>query len=185
MKRASLLAGLLVWMLGTGATAQSPSPEATDDWVALDHGRVAMPEFGFAVTFPDGWNVWEARPDTSPTRVMAVGDDTCSVSEWWMAPDLSPFDSVDTWVTAYIDWARDEIPDYDVSGVMLDLDVGRVGRIDLTRVESSQMGVKHGAKYLFSDGERWLALDCTSKTSLADDHWRSIAETFEFLSEND
>ena len=84
-------------------------------------------------------------------------------------------------MATYVDWARDEVPDYEVSGAVLDLGVGRVGRIDLARVEASATGENYGTKYLFSDGHRWLALDCTSTTSPAADHWLSIAETIEFL----
>ena len=44
------------------------------------------------------------------------------------------------------------------------------------------MEIAYGTKYLYSDGERWLVLDCMTKTSRPEDRWLSIAKTFAFLS---
>jgi len=36
-------------------------------------------------------------------------------------------------------------------------------------------------EYVFTDGDRWLRLGCSTDQVDPDDRWRSIAETFEFL----
>jgi hypothetical protein len=68
-KRAGLLAGLLVLALGSGVVAQSPSP-TPPPWFG---GRVEMPEHGFAVTVPDGGFAFDLTGDiyTQALSVMA------------------------------------------------------------------------------------------------------------------
>ena len=58
-KRVGLLAGLLILVQGSGTVAQSPSPEPPP-WFG---GRVEMPEYGFAVTVPDGWVAFDPAGD--------------------------------------------------------------------------------------------------------------------------
>ena len=58
-KRVGLLAGLLVLVLGSGVVAQSPSPEPPP-WFG---GRVEMPEYGFAITVPDGMVAFSSSSD--------------------------------------------------------------------------------------------------------------------------
>jgi len=68
-KRVGLLSGLLVLTLGFGAVAQSPSP-VPPPWFG---GRVEMPEYGFAVTVPDGWVAVDVMGDVeSQARTVAA-----------------------------------------------------------------------------------------------------------------
>jgi hypothetical protein len=56
---------------------------------------------------------------------------------------------------------------------------GRDGRVDGTDSDG-----RHNGIYLFTDGDGWYSLDCRS-FALPDDRWRSIAETIEFLTEDE
>jgi hypothetical protein len=165
----------------------------------IGHGRVERPSEGFAVTFPSDWtieevselgNAWvdeyaeNAQGAAVITELIWAGDDRsneqCFVSD---ASDyaLSPpaWTSLEQAVAhesnAMERWPR--VAEY--ASDYVELPVGRVGRVEV-RYEDGAVG----QMYIYTHGDRWLTLHCVAFVPPGHD-WFSIAETFEFLPEEE
>jgi hypothetical protein len=195
----------LIGMVGSPAVvAQSPSPGP----VGLG-GRVAVPEAGFALTFPEDW-VWVRHPvpdvdaavgwlagvagsadadryrdllamasEAAPViGTLGFGRDTCFVQEWeW---DLSLGD-----LAAMMQaWYQGEDAYTAVTSTAVMTRAGEAIRIDYRY--SSQDASTDQAQYLYTQGQAGLVhvLNCAADDPPAD-RWLSIAETFEFLLEQE
>ena len=170
---------------GSGTGSASP---------VLAGGRVERPEDGFAVTFPDGWTVEEVAPSTDEwfdgadeaqaleTVILWASDDgsdaECMVVDYAsLASADPPWPSVDVATTWYLDRMADDPGYREPARTYETLPSGRTGHITATDSDGWS-----GDAYYFRDaqGDAWMHLACWSPER-PDDHWLSIAETFEFL----
>jgi hypothetical protein len=187
-KRVGLLGGALVFALGSGALAQSPSPvsvtSAPSDRLAIGE-RFEVPDQGFAVAFPYGWTVEVMDSDLmASTGMSAQGghyfvaaqpiekDETCTVlvSE---STETAPSSMA---AAVFADGFRRDAGVTSVASDIVSLPVGSAPRLDviLTTGDGRTM-------YFFTDDEAmhyWLTCGADH---LPDDRWLSVAETFEFL----
>lgn len=172
-------AGLLGIAAGPAALAQSPSPGY--DAAPL---RVAVPEEGFAATFPADW-VMEAVGGES----FAVSSDRSTrcltTGEWFDEPIADPAAALDRVAAIYPDFSDDgALPVVETAEV--DLPSGRAVRfiIDLSLHPEYDASDAEGARYLttyiLADDLRFLFLSCWAPERPGDD-WLSLAETLEFL----
>ena len=170
----------------TGSVPSSP---------VLGGGHIERPAEGFAITFPDDWVVEEVTAEThalvyahlTPERRAALttvlwADQPESAGKC-VVVDFKRFaESPPAWtsVEAATSWflAREESdPDVEPASSIEDLPAGRTGHITVTDTNDETYGT-----YYFTDGDDWLYLECWSPVG-PDDHWHSIAESFEFLPE--
>jgi hypothetical protein len=190
---------LAACVLGTGATpaiAQEPSPPP---WFG---GRVEMPEHGFALTFPEGWTIFEpgtsdferalARVDIYREELHTVmvagarppGREGGPPVEWCTGDTMIFFAApLDAWFKLKEDASLEDIlpllfgggDDEDRPGITyLELPAGQAARMD------GPDEATHLSVYLLRDGNTFYWISCAGD-DLPDDRWLSIAETFEFL----
>ena len=168
--------------VGAGpAIAQEPSPSPTAPEQRAEIGGV-----GFAVTFPEGWLV-ETRGGESQA-VSAHGSARCQ-------PNGHPLpETVDDPVAA-LDKVAAIFPVFSDDGPMpvietseIESPAGRAVRfiadyaLDDDLVEGYD--ARYGTTYILTDGRVLLFLGCWAPERPADD-WLSIAETIEFLPEEE
>jgi len=158
----------------------------------IEGGRIERPEDGFALTFPDTWTVEAFTPESSEDMVagtllegraslLLAGVDA-DTGEGCGLLDGTVFErEVLDWNSVH-DAARKgasnllSMPEWaETSSAVVSLPVGQVARIDAVGADGA-----YQEQYLFTDGDRWLFLNC-SADERRDDGWLSIAETFEFL----
>lgn len=201
---ALLVGSLLSIGGGPAVVAQSPSP----DPVGLG-GRVELPEYGFALTFPDDWawvryttedfdSVMEQLADlTSPEFVAANEDwfdgmdsetplegeraDSASGCLFQVIPMDLPF-PLDMLAPAFIEniqGRRDIFPD---GATLTDvaLPAGQSKRVDASQVDEGWVSPMEQSHYLLVRGSRFYDITCMSHEP-PEDRWLSIAETLEFL----
>jgi hypothetical protein len=184
------IAGLLMaflWLTVGEDLSQDDSPGGT----VIESGRIERPEDGFAITFPDTWTVESFTPeqlDAAFAGTMLEGRALLSLAgvdadtgEGCGLLDATVFvREVPDWTSVHdaaSEGARNllSMPEWvETSGTVVSLPVGQVARIDAVGDGAYQ------TQYLFTDGDRWLFLNC-SAAERRDDGWLSIAETFEFL----
>jgi len=174
-----LAACLLGISAGPAVVAQSPS--LSPDAVPL---RVAVPEEGFAATYPEGWVVetifgqsYVVSPDRSARCLTTV--------EWFPEPVDDPAAFLDELAAIYPVFSDDgPLPVIETSEI--ELPAGRAIRfiIDFTLDpefdESDSESARYDTTYILADGLRFLFFGC-SAPERSDDDWLSIAETIEFL----
>jgi len=165
--------------------AQEPSPG-----LASAGQRVEVPEEAYAVTFPDGWEVGtypmelgSDSPDGTSTEAVYMsaygwvpdGSTQCLISiEPLTDPPGDPLMALERssgWVSAHyepflIETSTLELP----AGPAIHYAIESEGNV--------------GSGYLFSDGFDRFFLTCLGADP-PDDRWLSIAETFEFLPEEE
>lgn len=184
------IAGLLVAFLVL-TVGENLYRDDSPDGLVIASGRIERPEDGFALTFPDDWRVeaftseqadeafagtmLEGRTRAGLAGVDADTGEGCGlldatvfvreVAGWTSVHDAAP------------EGARNllSMPEWvETSSTVVSLPVGQVARIDAVGDGAYQ------TQYLFTDGDRWLFLNC-SADERRDDGWPPIAETFEFL----
>jgi hypothetical protein len=182
------VAVLLVCLSGSAAGCSlisQPSPSPSPTTVT---GRVEVPEYGFALTFPDDWAIdplgaplyGEADPSLGPSSVLYA----------WHGPQDVQANRCDMWVDASMqptvtlaDYAQQRIRDFerdrDISGeyAPVELSAGRGIRTTFTYDHDSVLG--HSEYILARDGV-FYTLACIGEDPPVD-RWRSIAETWEWL----
>jgi hypothetical protein len=198
MRRVSvvtLVIGLLAMSPGPMALAQtsSPSPEPSGA-LSVVGGRFVLPEGGYAVTFPEDWEVLILPVDRDSIPVVRAeqgrdgevsdGVAFCEVKVAGPCDDepgrtcAAAVDEVATWEAAW--WASR--PDIEVPSAVaseaLALPAGYAVRIDVTL---SEHGTDRSIYYL-TDGGVIATLLCLAARGPGD-RWLSVAETFEFLAE--
>lgn len=164
----------------------------------LGGGRIERPADGFAITFPDDWMVEEVGPDMRHQCVndcdpegpllqrfvvwadQPAGDGACTVIDFTeLARESPPWETlVEATEGRWLGWKQDPTvlrPGY----AFMDLPAGRTGLLRATDKDGS---VRHG--YVFTDAEAYFLLECWSAAP-PDDRWLSIAETFEYLPEQE
>jgi hypothetical protein len=160
---------------GDPAVAQSPSASLT----ALDQ-RVEVPEAGFAVAFPDDWTVVVDTSEPAeftehPVLTATLPDgESCEAS----LQDGTSWSDLDDWAESALKTFQGFGPEVEATSTGLHLPAGDAIRIDLELPEEGFSA----ALYLLTDGTAFYGLMCNASDPRAD-RWLSIAETFEFLSE--
>lgn len=186
-------------VIGTSlpSIAQSPSP-------SLDRtpppsgtevgGRFVLPEGGYAMTFPEGWGVEVYPYDDIPRRIPYVeareprqdpaADD---VSHCWVRVARPCVDDaartcaalIDEAAAAEVSWwesgAGGLVPDT-VESTAIALPAGYAVRVRMENADPERAR----SYYRITDGQALAILACSAAHG-PDDHWLSIAETFEFL----
>jgi hypothetical protein len=191
----TLTAAMAVSLVGCTLLEQL-SPSA--DWIPPG-GHVAMPESGIALTFPDGWSV-DTKPATGSHGSTAVFDpglrelvapvvaamppsrhDRCVVADIAGLVEAQPtWATVDDVVGGYeLEFAAD--PRWvGLESSIVNLPAGRSGHI-MRAVKGESESV---STWFFTNADAWFLLECVTHTD-GDAAWRSIAETFEFLPEDE
>ena len=201
-------AGLIGLSLGSVAYAQ----DADEGPVSLG-GRVEVPEMGYALTAPDEWITIHPTADDADAIIdslSAIDPDLAATTEQALAGgvnfSLLTFGEVDADSTFrencnVLDYPAADAPLEDIlaaeaaafvemgdrlaSGpetTILELAAGEVGRIDYG-LQYPTLESIHAA-YYYSDGTTSHLLTCTGLERPEDD-WLSIAETFEFLDDEE
>jgi hypothetical protein len=167
--------------------SDSPSP-------LLAGGHVERRADGFAVVFPEEWDVTDlpaAFSDEQPevvdehgsrgrVRTLLLADDPdsdtgCALIDFTdVAKASPPWTSVDDAVSSRRTALAEEPDAGAPATTFIDLPAGRAGRLDVT------LGGQDTSRYYISDGAAWFSLSCASSEP-PDDRWLSIAETFSFL----
>lgn len=152
----------------------------------IEAGRIERPLAGYALTLPEPWRVEDTAGvrkllgEEVPTGVaydlLALESDAGA-----MAAVMVSEDDLEMGPRAMADLLRFSLeidPDFlDVASERLELPAGTTFRVDVVDSDGLSMSV-----YLFSgDGRCYYEL-CLYAIDPPDDRWRSIAETFEFLS---
>jgi hypothetical protein len=200
----ALLSACLVGLSAGVVSAQAPSP--TLDVVGVG-GRVALPEHGFALTFPDDW-AWVRDSSRDFDEVMTQLADLTSpefVAEWGtvfreVGADVplsgtaleqggscgigvQPTDiSLDAFAANYVGMMEGQ-PDLVPGGATLTdvaLPAGPAKRVDWRFLEDGAQTAVANSMYLLTDGGRTFGVLCTDFDPPAD-LWLSIARTLEFL----
>jgi hypothetical protein len=155
--------------------------------------RIEHPEAGLALTLPYGWQIedaegleledWydsEAYDDVREHHAAKLAGGLLLKTRAFL-PDEPTYQSCDLWEYTSEE-AQRHVMDADramgalaVETEILDLPAGRAVVIDTAYRDG-----RHYRDYVVTDGERWGALICGSR-SPPDDRWLSIAETIEFL----
>ena len=177
-KRVGLLAGLLVLTLGSGAVAQSPSPDS----VGIGN-RVEVPEMGYAATFPEGWVV-ESQPSGQAHVVSPDGDTAClPTGELLDGPIDDPAAVLDH-VAAIFPNFSDDGPAPIIETSEIELPAGRAIRFVLDQAlipDSVEEGYARFTTYYILINDFGLLFFLCWDPERPDDDWLSIAETIEFL----
>ena len=192
---AALVAGQLAIGTGTPLAAETPSPEPTPSASGVQTGgRFVSPEGGYAVTFPEGWRV-EIHPDEDdPTEIPYVdaqasrADPASGAAAYcWIraihpcgdgavGPCASLIDEAAAQEVAWWESGKGGLVPAEVESVVLDLPAGYAVRV---RVESTDPD-RDRSYYRITDGQALAILGCHAAHG-PDDHWLSIAASFEFL----
>jgi hypothetical protein len=152
--------------------------------------RVEVPEHGFGVDFPAEWLVRASEGpgpllggDPVLRAVTATGGPAsadCTIEDDTGLPSLSGVDSLAGWQEVFTAYAIAQEQRASVPVVTeVALPSGRSVQADWPR----RNGMPATA-WVFLDGDRRVALFCRSEEP-PDDRWRSIAETFAFLTEEE
>lgn len=207
MRRLSvaLLAVCLMSVSAGVASAQTASP--TPDIVGIG-GRVELPEFGFALTYPDDWawmryssedfdTVMEQFAALTSREFAAEHEDGFRKVD----PDmpllgggldqgggcsvgvLQPTDLTLDAAAADIVASMEAEPDTFPAGVTVTdvaLSTGQAKRIDGRQVAEGLEAPTNFSLNLATDGSRFYLIRCAAGDP-PDDAWLSVAETFEFL----
>ncbi len=191
----SVAVACLLATTSSAITAQSPSasPEVTGQPAATIR---TFPDLGIAIAFPDGWEVIGMldHPPYLPGLTSSGPGGYCEVFDSSVVEPVLPVESIDDWLDALVSRWDDSLAARNVTGAVIDLPAGRVGRVtmDLVPSDANFWGEPGGypdwasletadryAMYLFGDGHRWYFLGCSR--GAPEDDWLSIAATFEFL----
>jgi hypothetical protein len=191
----TLVIGLLAIGPGPAAMAQASSPAPAPSIAPSDvPGRFVLPEGGYAVTFPEGWEVLVLPVDWSPIPVVRAeeGHDGevsdavpfCEIKVHGPCdeqPGRACATIIDEEVAEEVAWWQSgvdiEVPSA-VASEAVALPAGYAVRIDVTYSERDS----DRAFYWLTDGHVLVSLLCLA-TRGPDDRWLSVAETFEFLAE--
>jgi hypothetical protein len=180
------------------AWAQSPtaSPGPT---VEPPSSVWTFPEHGITIAFPGGWDVSDMDGLGPPWAILTASSGMgayCEVIDqsFAAANDAArPVGSLDDWLAATFSRWDHDLTARNVTGAVIDLPAGRVGRVTMDLVGhemtwgdpdpdwASLEATGRFVMYLFGDGDRWFLLDCSGGAGA--DAWLSIARTFEFLPE--
>ena len=178
-----------------------PSSPASTPRTPEHGGRVAVAEAGFALTFPEGWTIFEpgtsdferalARVDIYREELDAAiaagarppGREGGLPGEWCTVDTMIfPFAPLDAWIKWKVDASLEDIlsllfvggDDADQPGITyLELPAGQAARMDVSD-EATHLSI-----YLLRDGNTFYRISCAGDDP-PDDRWLSIAETFEF-----
>ena len=205
-RRVGLLAGLLALTLGSGVVAQSPSPEPPP-WFG---GRVEMPEYGFAITVPDGMVAFSSSSDLEEQARQAaafldpstsgefIGGLTDSLrASFAGGGQLLMLGGATASCTVGVTAGGPVEPEHAANVTwadLLQLQLAQEGIEDLTPVESLALPAGPAASFTFgvvlnglscamvvgTGDSSFFNIVCSSPTP-PEDRWLSIAETFEFL----
>ncbi len=137
--------------------------------------RVEMPEAGIALTFPGDWTTHEPTPQEAESLLSEVKLGYRSLLRTALVADAP--DQNEMCLVAEVVGAHTHPPIGVVDGTPVDLPAGQAWHIDLAHWAGSSISA-----YTFTDGSTWFAVLCGSPVPRVD-HWLSIAETFEFLPE--
>ena len=181
MRRLSsvFVASLLAVAATGGVAAQSPSPDPDPTVPSTPSGtadelRLAFPEVGFALTFPDHWTSRESDlPWGTLAEVASFADpEYCYVQASEVErEDVSAAGAAEALVARY---EREGYAEVMPTPVLLP--AGGGWRVD------AEAGSGPLTVYLAQSDQLLVALHCTAVGSEApDDAWLSIAETIEFL----
>lgn len=212
MKR-SLMTALVVCLLG-GAAVPVAAQEPSSERVGLG-GRVEMPEFGFALTYPDDWawaQLTELDQDALVELLSAVtdpdyaegyrpllaeldesfpitgspyvaGEDDGSYCGVGVVPtDLALEEAVAN-VVDYYGSDEDTFPG-GATTADVTLPVGEAARIDYLQMEPGWTVPWQQTQYALTNGSVLYYVGC-SGVEAPDDGWLSLAETFEFLPDDE
>jgi hypothetical protein len=153
------------------------------------NGRVEVPEHGFAVTFPDDWDVnplgapdyGEADPALGPSSVLYAwdgpsDDDEATRCDMWVDASTRPSVTLAAYAEQRI---RGFERNRDITGTYapVTLPAGRGMRTTLAYDYEFVLG--HTEYILAKDGV-FYTFACIGEDP-PDDRWRSIAQTIEFL----
>jgi hypothetical protein len=178
---AVLLAMLAVVGVGCSAISQpSPSPSPT-----MLHGRVEVPEYGFAVTFPAHWDVdpsgapgyGEADPEVGPFSALVAWDqpqETADRTHCVMWVDASTRPTV-----TLVAYTEQRIRGFDVTGAYAPVTLPAGRGMQTTYTYDYDVVLGHTEYVLAKDGV-FYTFGCIGE-DLPSDGWRSIAETWEWL----
>jgi hypothetical protein len=199
----TLLVAVLLGVGGSPAVvAQSPSPGP----VGVG-GRVELPEYGFALTFPEDWAWVRYSSEDSDSVIAQLVDIT---SPEFVAQNEVVFEEVDAEMplvgraasrggscsvtvlptdltidaiaSNYVTWIEGQ-PDSFPDGAMVTdvaLPAIEAKRIDMSYTEEGWQKPMPTSYYLFTRGSRGYVLACMADDP-PDDRWLSIADMFEFL----
>ena len=191
---ACVITGQLVIGSGLLSEAQTPSPSPSSSVSGMDvGGRLVLREGGYAVTFPAGWRV-QIHPLDDPIPVVdaqepSKGSAMDDAAYCWIRVHRPCGDGAASSCATFVDEAAARevawlesgtdvpVPSI-IESAVLTLPAGYSVRV---REEHSDPEWER-AYYRMTDGRAMASLGCTA-THGPDDHWLSIAETFEFLPE--
>lgn len=177
---------------GSGAEAGASGDPVPGPATAADGNRVVVPEAGYALTFPEGWDVFAdvdstivERPEGRRVRLTLLADGPldpdeglavgCHVSHY-----LSAGASLEATVAddvAGILEAGDQLLRAPQT-TLLALPAGTAMRVEYAVAYPAF--TKHYAAYTFADGTFFHRLFCSGPAA-PEDAWLSIAETWEYL----
>ena len=177
-------------VVGPGPVAlgqtSSPSPAASAGVTDVP-GRFVLSEGGYAVTFPEGWEVQVHPVDWSPVPVVRAeepreddgsgGIAFCEVKVAGPCGD-SCSTLVDGWAASEVDWweGGTEVPVPSIiASEALSLPAVHAVRVDVRYDDDWGRSI-----YMLTDGQVAATLLCIAPAP-PDDGWLSVAETFEFL----
>lgn len=180
-----MLVGLLVVGVGCSAISQpSPSPSAT-----MLHGRVEVPEYGFAVTFPANWDVepfgapgyGEADPEVGPLNALIAWDEPQEVDDpthcvMWVDASTRPTVNLAAYAEQRI---RDFERDRDITGAFAPVTLPAGQGMRTTLAYDYEFTLGHTEYILAKDGV-FYTFGCIGGDPPSDG-WRSIAKTWEWL----
>jgi hypothetical protein len=182
----TLVMGLLAAGPGPVALAQTSSPSPAPSEVPTGvTGRFVLPEGGYGVTFPEGWEVQVFPAQDGPTTLVARRSDgsaTCDVTR------VGPCDGPPSGgcMTLLHGWAADRAAWFE-SGSRMEMP-SALASTTLTVPGGSAVRVdaewddwpEYQSAYLLTDGQVAFTLICGGRDR-PDDRWLSVAESFEFL----
>jgi len=183
-----------------------PSSPAPTPRTPGQGGRVEVPEAGFALTFPEGWTIFEpgtsdferalARVDIYREELhtaIAAGARPSGLEvgppvEWCTADTMIfPFSPLDAWIKWKEDASLEDIVPF-LFGGMDDADRPEITYLELPAGQAARMDVSdeatHLSIYLLREGNTFYRISCAGDEP-PDDRWLSIAESFKFLSEEE
>ncbi len=145
--------------------------------------RVELPVSGFAMEFPEEWEVLG-----SSDAPFGVDEVRVVLEAWADGVSCRVLDSSALWGSSgdhTLESMHEPVVERFSSGPWrildasyLELPSGRSGRVVYEDVDGPV--VETHADYSLTDGQTWLTLQCSSPTP-PDDNWLSLAETVEFL----
>jgi hypothetical protein len=203
---------LITCLLGIAAASPIEAQSPSFGPVGVG-GRVEVPAAGFAMTLPDDWAyvvpspedmdaikdlIVANVPDAAPTILSAleqaggysllafapIDPDSGFAENCNVVATPAQGMSLDVWAAAEAG-AISQLGDRLASGpevTFIDLPFGRAARVDLSLTFPAYESLS--SSYLLTDGTSFHVLTCTDVGARPDDDWLSIAETFEFQSDD-